>query len=53
MSRSRVDLGEFFSEQGSIDPTDLWLVCKYCHGLYFYSYGYIDPVDLHCDSGMS
>ena len=52
-SRSRVDLGEFFSEQGCISPANLRLVYKYHHGLYFYSYRCIDPVDLHCDSGIS
>ena len=52
-SRSSVDLGEFLNKQGCIDPVDLWLVCKYRHGLYFYSYGYIDLVDLHYDSGIS
>ena len=35
-SRSNVDLDEFFNKQSCIDPVDLRLVCKYCHGLYFY-----------------
>ena len=48
-SRSTVDLGEFFNKQSCIDPVDLRLVCKYCHGLYFGLYGCIDPVDLHCE----
>ena len=100
-SRSRVDLGEFFSKYGCINLVYLhclsvstvmvytsvrmaasirststaclyvpsWLipifvrlhrssrppllVYKYRHGLYLCSYGYIDPVDLHCDSSMS
>ena len=52
-SWSRVDLGEFFSKQGFIGPVDLWLVYKYRRGLYLYLYGCIDPVDLHCDSGIS
>ena len=52
-SRSRVDLGEFFSEQGCISSTDVRLVCKYHHGLYFCSYGCIDLIDLHCNSSIS
>ena len=50
MSGSSADLGEFFNMQGCIGPADLRLVYKYRHGLYFYSYGYIDPVNLHCSN---
>ena len=48
-----VDLGKFFSEQGCIGLADLRLVYKYHHGLYLCLYDCIDPVDLHCDSGIS
>ena len=53
LPRSRVDLGEFFSEQGCIGLIDLRLVYKYRHGLYFCLYGCIDPVNLHYDSSIS
>ena len=49
-SSGTIDLDEFFSKQGCIDPVDLRLVYKYRHGLYFGLYDCIDPVDLHCES---